>query len=474
MSPFGSRRWHRAIILFTALFILAIITEFGIGWFYQYIRAHKKLSWSADELRTYLTYTDRWDLERLERGEPKVLSYYILDSNGRVIDLQQFNPAMKLRVKADMPPIGLQTVYVQETGQTWRIFVKHIRGCTIIIGIEPPEDITNVDNRLLGDAALFGTTIESALRVKIEQTDRYTQFAIVDDKMNVRFAVGGIPLLIEPSRTLKFNHFNEIPTEDGLTYSVFTSPVLSNSGQLVGVISTFDEADPKPWFSLLYWIINCLSSTVLAFIGTLIGIPYIGEKFEPLVLLHDSLQKGESWTVEFKESLRWSVWQKTGKQGDGALKKLSEEIAVETVAAFLNQPSGGTLLIGVSDDKKIVGLERDYESLAQKGDSRDDKEKKQDRFQVHFRNLLAQRIGRDTTNLYIQSAFVEDDGKDVCVLHARPAFVPIYITDGKAKAFFVRDGASTVQLDVEQTVAFVEKRWPKALWRRGWNMIRRW
>lgn len=474
MNPFGSRRWHGALILFTVTFILAVIIEFGIGWFYQNTKAHYKLRGAAHELEKYLTYSDRWYVQRFERGYPRVLSYYILDSSGLNIDIQQFNPAMKLRVIADLPPTGLQTVCVRETGQTWRILVKNLKDGTLILGIQTPEDITHVDKRLVENADLFGSTVGSALQIKIEQADLYTQYAIVDDNFNLRFAVGGIPLLLEPIQGLDLNELDEVRIEGSLIYSIYSLTFIDKSGRMAGFISTFDEANPKPWYSLLYWIVNCLSSIVLASIVTRIGFPYIGEKFEPLLLLRGAMQKGESSTAEFKESLRWGDWQQKDQLVDEKTNEISEEIVIKAVVAFLNQPTGGTLLIGISNDKKIVGLERDYASLVQGGQRSDDKEKKRDRFQVHFRNLLSDRIGRDVSNLCIQTAIVEVDGKDVCVVNSRPASVPIYISDGKAKAFFVRDGASTVQLDVEQTVVFVEKRWPKAFWRRGWNMIQRW
>ena len=173
------------------------------------------------------------------------------------------------------------------------------------------------------------------------------------------------------------------------------------------MISTFEKLDPQPWFVLRHWIVNCLTSAFLAFVGTLIGIPYIGEKFDPLRLLHHSLRQGESSSVEFKESLLWD-------QGQGTQQiSTSEFIAVKTIAALLNSLVGGTLFIGIADDKRIVGLERDYESLRKAGEPSSNRDKDRDRFQLHFRHLLAPKIGQEVSNLYIQTAIVEADGKDI-------------------------------------------------------------
>ena len=64
------------------------------------------------------------------------------------------------------------------------------------------------------------------------------------------------------------------------------------------------------------------------------------------------IKLGESRTLEFKSTLRWSL--KEDKQDD----KFVTHAVLKTIAAFLNT-EGGDLLIGVGDDGSIVGLEQD-------------------------------------------------------------------------------------------------------------------
>jgi DNA-binding response OmpR family regulator len=113
--------------------------------------------------------------------------------------------------------------------------------------------------------------------------------------------------------------------------------------------------------------------------------------------LRDLIPKGESENLEFKASLRW----------DFRLQKVNKELeikVVETVAGFLNAHDGGTLLIGVSDDGTIVGLENDYQTL---------KKKNRDGFQAHAYQLLMEAYGKDIASL-IHLGFEDVDGKDVC------------------------------------------------------------
>src|SRR5262249_39419118 len=60
----------------------------------------------------------------------------------------------------------------------------------------------------------------------------------------------------------------------------------------------------------------------------------------------------ENRSVEYKQTARWSV-------KDGKKDKAIEQAIVKTVAGFLNS-RGGTLLIGVRDDRQPVGLDADY------------------------------------------------------------------------------------------------------------------
>jgi hypothetical protein len=62
--------------------------------------------------------------------------------------------------------------------------------------------------------------------------------------------------------------------------------------------------------------------------------------------------------------------------------------------------------------------------------------------------------------------------QDVCVLRAGPSPRPVFITAGDVKSFFIRKGASTVALDVENAVAYIDRRWPKTLWQKVQNRIR--
>jgi len=142
--------------------------------------------------------------------------------------------------------------------------------------------------------------------------------------------------------------------------------------------------------------------------------------------------------VEFKSTLEWDVTEN---------KKNSELVfsTLKTIAAFLNS-EGGTLVIGVKDDKNIYGLEKDFSLL---------KEDRQtpDGFELKLRDLIKANIGGAfTASEYIRIRFEELEGKTVCAADVLKSPEPAFLKSKKsnAKEFYIRTGNSTNSLDVEQ------------------------
>lgn len=158
----------------------------------------------------------------------------------------------------------------------------------------------------------------------------------------------------------------------------------------------------------------------------------------------DLIQKGESPTLEFKSTLRVDI--KTGKP-----EKFIEHSVIKTLAAFLNS-EGGTLLIGVEDNKNILGLELDFNSFS--------KEDKLDEFQKHFDNLISKTLG-NRFQRYLKVEFPEIDGKTICsVIIKEKSEEPVYITnDAGQETFYIRRQASTIDLKPSETVKYIKEHW---------------
>ena len=98
-------------------------------------------------------------------------------------------------------------------------------------------------------------------------------------------------------------------------------------------------------------------------------------KIGDLQPITDLLQKEESSTLEFKRSLQLTSEQERDNSRLNVLK---------AIAAFLNS-DGGTLLIGVSNDHTIYGLEEDYCFF---------KNPSRDQLELHLINLIESKVGK--------------------------------------------------------------------------------
>ncbi|AKG21364.1 Eco57I restriction-modification methylase domain-containing protein [Calothrix sp. 336/3] len=158
----------------------------------------------------------------------------------------------------------------------------------------------------------------------------------------------------------------------------------------------------------------------------------------------------ESSTLEFKSTARWDV-DKNQKNPD------MEQVILKTVASFLNTEQGGTLLIGVTDDKQIIGLDVDYQTFS--------KPNKRDAYQLFLINdLLLPKLGKDLATL-IDVTFHEVERKDVCRITVKPSPRPVFVeikTKGekKQRCLFVRSGNLTSKLiNDEEIDNYCKSRW---------------
>lgn len=138
-----------------------------------------------------------------------------------------------------------------------------------------------------------------------------------------------------------------------------------------------------------------------------------------------------------------------------------ETATIKTIAAFLNSPDGGTLLIGVADDGTIHGLAEDYASLHE--DGKDDR----DRFALHLGNIVTAAMGAAAaTGIHAQLHTV--DGQDLCRVHVLPSPFPVdakVVVDKGGQletrtAFYVRVGNGTQALPDDERTKYVTGRWP--------------
>lgn len=158
------------------------------------------------------------------------------------------------------------------------------------------------------------------------------------------------------------------------------------------------------------------------------------------------IAEGETHHVEFKTTLRYDM-------REGSLNKALEQVVLKTIAAFSNA-EGGILMMGVTDDMEVVGLENDYNTL---------KKADKDGFELHLRNLINHAYGTDFAASSLTISFPIIDETEICMIEIKPSPKPLFTIiknrNGlEQKKFYVRSGNSSPEMNIEETSSYINKR----------------
>jgi len=164
----------------------------------------------------------------------------------------------------------------------------------------------------------------------------------------------------------------------------------------------------------------------------------------PKLDIRELIQQEESYNLEFKSTFNWNVRE----------NKVDKELkfsVLKTIVGFMNS-NGGTLIIGVGDDRKIIGMNLDYKSNW--------KENK-DGFLMEFRGFLERPIGITNYNKYISVSFVTLEEKEVCLVKVEKSLDPIFIKKKDSrKVLYVRLDNKTQPLDdPEEITQYIKDNW---------------
>lgn len=162
--------------------------------------------------------------------------------------------------------------------------------------------------------------------------------------------------------------------------------------------------------------------------------------------LFEIISAGENNLVEFKTTLRYDM-------NMGGVNKKLEHAILKTIAAFSNA-QGGTLIMGVSDDMEIIGLDHDFQTL---------KNGTKDEFELHLRNLTNKAYGVDFSSNNIDVSFPIVEDNEICVIEIKPWYRPLYteLTDNngvKSVKFFLRNGNSSRPLPTSEIAGYINTR----------------
>lgn len=181
-----------------------------------------------------------------------------------------------------------------------------------------------------------------------------------------------------------------------------------------------------------------------------------GEKLEFKATLLTPIpdnQKGKI-IASLKNQLKKNIDENSKTKIIGKIKEIEDETnnvkgiekiliysAFKTICAFANT-NGGFLLLGVSDDKKIFGLEQDYNSFTNN--------QNRDEFGKKFDSLISDYFGDSFSSSYLEKEFLKFPDGDILIIKVNKSVEEVFMLKNekgeKEESLFVRNLSSTKKL----------------------------
>lgn len=142
------------------------------------------------------------------------------------------------------------------------------------------------------------------------------------------------------------------------------------------------------------------------------------------------------------------------RESDHKLQAPNRELiqpVLKTIAAFMNTPGGGVLLIGVHDETRdILGIESDYNTFNDR--------RNWDGWYQTLVNGINTKLGKELSGYWEASEHIRE-GKTVAEIQVRMSSRPVfYDPNGKAE-FYIRSGNTTQALNPKQASDYIREHW---------------
>ncbi|GHC60992.1 RNA-binding domain-containing protein [Ulvibacter litoralis] len=136
------------------------------------------------------------------------------------------------------------------------------------------------------------------------------------------------------------------------------------------------------------------------------------------------------------------------------IDKIIIHSALKTICAFANT-KGGVLLLGVSDDKKIFGLEQDYKSFK--------KDKDRDGFGKFFDSMIKDYFGDSFSSTLLEYEFLKFPKGDILIVKVKKSTEEVFLLKNEKgiteESIYVRNLSSSNKLKGVELSKFIKSKY---------------
>lgn len=443
-----------AALIFALLFTAAALAQY---WFLRRglnAEEDRYLRSSAEEMRDQIGFLDTWNLQGYRRTTEGPSVYIAVSQNGTLIDT--FGCQQSILFHVSLPfafEYGRPFRFSSDVGENWALYVRKLPDGLIVLGARTEMAPKDVEALFASTAARFGASVAEATHTPERAIHEAFDFAVIDAEGNLLRAIGGIPLKASPPTIPSKPMLVPARQIEDKTYAAYLEPITSKSGSAVGLISVFEDVTDDQHLLGKSALFNGAVSAFLWIMTLALSVGYL-KQIRPRTSITCAqipfLDEGD--TVEFKSALRWDYDKRQPS------KEIERAIA-KTVVGFLNSAHGGTLVVGMSDTKEILGLDADYSTFTRVKRDRDG-------FEQMLDQILINAVGESRCVKGIRARFCSLQGKELCVIDVSPSSEPVFIKGEGGTQFYVRVGNSTRAFGVEEALDFARDRWGGLLLRR--------
>jgi Putative DNA-binding domain len=439
-------------IIGTAAFVLALLfTAAGAGqyWFvhWQLHQETKSDLWdSAEDMRDQIAFAETWNLQGYRRTTEGPDIYLVMAENGTLIDTHGYLRGMLSRVSVPFRfEYDRPVRFASDVGETWNLYVHKLGDGLVILGARVEITPERVNELFVSNAARFGASVADALRTPERAIHEAFDYAVVDKNGILVWAIGGSPLKASPPYIPAHPTLAPVRQISGKMYAALLYPVLSKSHRAAGVISVFEDVTDDQRVLRQSAVFNGVVASLLWVLTVGFSAAYLRRARPSAISCAQIPFLDEGETVEFKSSLRWDyVKQRPTKEVERSI--------IKAVVGFLNSENGGTLVIGISDAKEVLGLEADYASF--RSVKRD-----WDGFEQMLRQILINAVGERRCARWVKTRFCSLQGRELCLVIVSPSSDPVFLEEEGSGQLYVRVGNSTRPFGVQEALAYARDRW---------------
>jgi CBS domain-containing protein len=289
-----------------------------------------------------------------------------------------------------------------------------------VVTIDPSDTVENAARVMTrfgisslivqGGEGILGIVTERDVLTRVVASGRDPKRVTVGEVMtSALISVSPDTPILEAGRIMLKNRIKKLPVVDSI-----------GQDRVIGILSLTDVANHQPEVMREYMAEKNREQEALA--------------------VEQLINMDEGQRLEFKASLRYNNVR-------GCVDQELEYNCLKTICAFLNA-DGGDLLIGVSDDNWVVGLETDYVTLPKKN---------RDGFENHLVNQVSNKIG-DVFLDKIKFTFHVLYGKEMCRVHVLPSREPAFLHEKNKQYFYVRTGNNSRPFKIADATKYLIER----------------